>query len=312
MTTRPAKLSQATRRALGLIKSDRVVVAAVVTVSGADVHRYSQLGLHLEQDGIVAGAPAPPPASCGVYASRNLDGWEDKRTDLAKELREISNWAPNWHGSGHHLVSRTIQAWPVEHHAARLLTISAAVLEPWMKDRASVRFRVDQPLHRDDSDFVGNLAFNLRLLREAVGDARIYGADFTDDDFAKIQRVDWQFLPRGSGEEVLKRLAAGRIANEAKMQVAAERIRVLDRLEHDGFIVGIGKFARYFGAKFGTRFVVLENLEYGNAMYLFEENWEVLTQLTRTDLIKRRDPSVHRIPHVRGWQSVVRRFLQKK
>ena len=312
MTPRPSKLTQATRRELELVIGDRVVVAAVVTVSRAQVHRYSQFGLRFKHDGIVTGEPAPPLRECGLSARRNLDGWDDKRMDLAKEPREISTWAPNWHGSGYHLVSRTIEAWPVEHHDARMLTISAAVLEPSTKDGGSVRFRVDQPLHRGDSNFARDLAFNMRLLREAVGEARIYDADLTDDDYALIQRVDWEFLPRGSAEKVLKRLAASRGANKAKMQVAAERIRVLDRLDHDGFIVGVGKFARYFGAKFGTRLVALENLEYGNAMYLFEENWETLTQLTRTDLIRRRDPSVHRIPHVRGWQSAVRRLLQGK
>ena len=87
-------------------------------------------------------------------------------------------------------------------------------------------------------------------------------------------------------------------------------LRVLDRLGHDGFIVGKGKFARYFGASFGERLVALENLEYGNALYVFEENWERLTQLSRTELIKRRDPSVHRVPHLPGWQSAIRKLVR--
>ena len=61
------------------------------------------------------------------------------------------------------------------------------------------------------------------------------------------------------------------------MNVARVRLGVLDRLGPDGFFVGQGKFARYFGARFGNRVVALENLEYGNALYVFEENWEQLT-----------------------------------
>ena len=152
----------------------------------------------------------------------------------------------------------------------------------------------------------------MRVLREAVGDAHVYDADLTDDDFANLQRVDWEFLPRGAGEQVLMRLAARSSATKARLEVASERMRVLDRLEHDGYIVGTGKFARYFGARFGTRLVALENLEYGNALYVFEENWEALTQLSRSELVKRRDPSVHRIPHVRGWQSLIRQLLRNK
>lgn len=312
MTPRPVKLSRAIQRELELVKGDRVVVAAIVTVNLGDIDRYFHLGLRLEQGDILAGQPAPPPRSCGVRARRNLDGWQERRKDLAKEPRELSNWAPNWHGSGHHLVSRTIEAWPVEHHSARMLTISMAVLESPTREQIPVRYRVDQPLHRDGSGFSKDLAFNLRLLREVVGDAHVYDADLTYDDFASIQRVDWELLPRGSGEQVLKRLASGRNPDDARMQVAAERIRVLDSLNHDGFIVGAGRFARYFGAKFGARLVALENLEYGNALYVFEEDWETLTQLSRNELIKRRDPSVHRIPHVRGWQSVIRQLLREK
>lgn len=110
---------------------------------------------------------------------------------------------------------------------------------------------------------------------------------------------------------MLDRLAGRRTANAERLKVAAERLRVLDGLAHDGFIVGTGRFARYFGARSGDRLVALENLEYGNALYVFEEDWESLTQLSRTELIKRRDPSVHRLPHVPGWQSAVRRLVRR-
>ena len=98
----------------------------------------------------------------------------------------------------------------------------------------------------------------------------------------------------------------------SRMKVATERLRVLDRLDHEGFIVGTGRFARYFGARFGDRLIALENLEYGNALYVFEENWEQLTQLSRTELIRRRDPSVHRIPHLPGWHSALRKLARSR
>ena len=177
-------------------------------------------------------------------------------------------------------------------------------------DGALVRFRVDQPLEREADCFAADLRFNLRLLSEAVGDAHVYDADLSDEEFAGIQHVDWEMLPAGSSDRVLAHLASRKTADPARLEVAADRLRVLDRLGHDGFIVGKGKFARYFGARFGERLVALENLEYGNALYVFEENWEQLSQLSRTELIKRRDPSVHRVPHLPGWQSVIRKLVR--
>jgi hypothetical protein len=206
-------------------------------------------------------------------------------------------------------VSREIDAYPVGHHPAKLLTVSALVLEH-LVDGALVRFRVDEPLDKRSASFSADLLFNLRLLREAVGDAHVFDADLSDDQFAQIQHVDWELLPKGSADRVLDRLAGQKEIDAERVKVATERLRVLDRLDHDGYIVGRGSFARYFGAKFGNRLVALENLEYGNALYVFEKSWEQLTQLSRTELIKRRDPSVHRIPHLPGWQSALRTIVR--
>lgn len=309
MTPKPVKLSKAVQRELNRVAGSRVVVAAVLTITAKEVGKYRHLGLRLENGRIKTGSPAPPPPSYGVYARRNLDGWKGKRTDLPKETRDVSSWAPSWNSGGYHLVSREIEAYPVEHHAAKLLTISATVLED-LVDGGLIRFRVDQPLEREADGFAADLRFNLRLLREAVGEAHVYDADLGDEEFARIQHVDWEMLPAGSTDRVLEHLASRKPADTERLEVAAERLRVLDRLGHDGFIVGKGKFARYFGARFGERVVALENLEYGNALYVFQENWEQLTQLSRTELIKRRDPSVHRVPHLPGWQSAIRKLVR--
>jgi hypothetical protein len=309
MTPKKTQLSKAIQRDLARIDGPRIVVAAVLTITADMIDKYAQAGLIEDSGEISAAAPAPPPRSCGIWARRNLDGWQQKHKDLPKEMREVSSWAPNWNGSGHHLVCRSIEAWPVDHHPARMLTISAKILEQ-LKDGAIVRFQIDQPLNRSDPSFAENLQFNLRLLREAVGSAKIYSADMAEDDFANLQHVDWELIPPGSYDRVLERLASRKSATPEQIAVAAQRLKVLEKLDHDGFIVGHGKFARYFGAKFGEKLLVLENLDYGNALYAFEENWEELTQLSRTELINRRDPGVHRLPHLPGWQSAVRKLLR--
>lgn len=308
MTPKPIKVSKALERELERINAQRVVVAAVLTVNRGDLSQYGALGLIWEEGQVKSGPPVLPPPSLGIYARRNLDGWSNKRTDLPKETREVSAYVPSWNSGAYHVVSRDILAYPLEHHPAMLLTISATILEQ-LVDGALVRFRVDQPLDRGAKAFAADLQFNLRLLREAIGEARIYDADLSDDDFARIQRVEWEMLPPGSGERVLQRLASVDRSTPERLKVAGERLVALDSLGHDGYIVGTGKFARYFGAKFGDQLVVLENLEYGNALYVFTENWEQLSQLNRTELIKRRDPAVQRIPHVRGWRGALRRLI---
>lgn len=311
MTDRTVNLSQAVRREVARTGGESVVVATVLTVTFDDVGNYSKVGLHLANGSIATREPAPPPPSCGLYARRNIDGWEETRRDLPKEQREITRWAPSWNSGSYHLISRDIHAYPIDCHPAKSLTISATVIEH-MANAALVRFRVDEPLKKGSKSFSADLQFNLRLLREAVGDAHVFDADLSDEEFARIQSVDWELLPKGSVERVLARLNGHREINPERLKVASERLRVLDRLDHDGFIVGSGRFAQYFGAKFGRRLVALENLEYGNALYVFEDNWEELTQLSRTELMRRRDPSVHRIPHLPGWQSFIRKLVRSR
>ena len=305
------KLSKAVRSQLAAIDSPAIVVATVRTVTRDDIASLGEFNLSDIGGMITAGDPVLLPRTRGLFAARNLDGWVEKRKDLPKELREISSLAPDWNGNGYHLISRSIQAWPLQYHRARLNTISATVLEQ-LRDGALVRFRVDQPLSRDSDTFAVDLKFNMQLLKEAVGDAGVYSADMSDEEFAKIQRVDWELLPSGSVDRALAQLATRPGVSAERMRVAGERLRTLDRLGHDGFIVGTGRFSNYFGAKFGQRLVALENLEYGNALYVFEENWEELSKVSRSELIQRRDPQVHRIPHLPGWQSAIRQLLRRR
>lgn len=311
MTPRSVKLSKAVQKRLAGIAGQRVVVADVVTITRENASRYAHIGIGFEKGTITVSEPAPPPRMSGLCSRRNLDGWEQVRKDLPMETREISHFAPSWHGSGTHLVSRTIDAYPIEYHPARMLSVSATILEP-LRDGALVRIRVDQPLDRNLPHFDRDLQFNLRLLTELIGSASIYDADLSDEEYARIQKVDWELLPLGRREEVLPDMAARKSLDPGRVRVASERLEMLTRLEPSELIVGRGKFSNYFGARFGEHLVALENLEYGNALYVFEENWQLLSQLSRTDLMKRRDPSVHRIPHSRGWQSIIRKLLARR
>lgn len=242
------KLSKVLQNQLVAINSKTVVVATVCTVTNADLASFADLNLSANKGEITAGKPALLPRARGLFASRNLDGWVEKRKDLSKELREISSLAPDWNGNGHHLVSRTIEAWPLQYHRARLNTISATVLEQ-LRDGSLVRFRVDQPLSCESDTFAVDLKFNMRLLREAIGAANVYPADMSDEEFAKIQTVAWEMLPPGSVDRILAQLATRNGVSDERMQVAGERLRTLDRLGHDGFIVGTGRFSNYFGRK---------------------------------------------------------------
>ena len=308
MTPRPVKLSKAVQHRLAAIDGQKLVVTVVLTITRETEPSYAHLGVGFEAGKITVAESAPPPRDCGIWSRRNLDGWTEVRKDLPKEARDISHFAPSWHGSGTHLVSRSIQAYPVEYHPARMLSVSATIIEP-LRDAALIRIPLDQPLDRRHPDFNRDLRFNLRWLKELVGSADMFDADLSDEAYAKIQHVEWELLPPGRRKELLISLTKSSKANPERVRVASERLEVLTKLGPSELILGHGRFSKYFGARFGEQLVALENLEYGNALYVFEQDWTTLSQLSRTELIKRRDPAVHRVPHIHGWQSIIRKLL---
>ena len=67
-------------------------------------------------------------------------------------------------------------------------------------------------------------------------------------------------------------------------------------------IKGTNYFSKYFGAKFSETVVALENIESGNALFVFHQDWEELSKLCRSDLRKVNSSKVTRIIHNGNWK----------
>ena len=165
-----------------------------------------------------------------------------------------------------------------------------------------LKFAIDQVISRRTANFEQELLYNLNLLQENVGAADIFQSTTTLAEYAATVRVDWQLLPPGSVDEVFAAMTAG------KQQISAEqaatmkqRLQVMSRLKPEAFVTGTEGFLRYFGAMFGDDFVVFENLQYGNAIYVMYENWQSLSQRSRVELLAGDSNSFDRIIHKEGW-----------
>src|SRR5918998_4277363 len=79
-----------------------------------------------------------------------------------------------------------------------------------------------------------------------------------------------------------------------------ERYDLLEELRPVAFVNGTGGFSRYFGAKFADDLVVLENVEYGNAIYVMFDEWETLSKRSRTELLEGNTNGFVRIIHRPG------------
>ena len=132
-------------------------------------------------------------------------------------------------------------------------------------------------------------------------------------DYTNTVQIDWEILPPGTVDEVLKRMLEGKRAVSADQRKTMEqRLRVLSRVKPEAYIAGTNGFLRYFGAKFSNNLIVFENLNYGNAIYVMYENWEDLSKRSRIDLLKGDAEGFDRIEHREGWDDKLGALLKRK
>lgn len=111
-------------------------------------------------------------------------------------------------------------------------------------------------------------------------------------------------------EAVAQRLGA--TARPDRLAVVAERFEAMENTGYVAVIVGREGFRRYVGYKYKDDLVVLENFDYGNALYVMYSNWEANSSKPRIDLIAEPDGNFDRVRHVAGWQERVVHLLRLK
>jgi hypothetical protein len=292
-------------RLQGLDQQDDIVVACVKLIRLSDVDKYTQLGLTLRDGKLNVPAPFVPRPQAGRYSHANIAGHEKKRHDLPMVPKDFSFDRPNWGdpSRGSHGVVQTRQVYQVDFYPPKEITLSIALLES-RSEGFVVKFEVDQVLRRHNDGFERDLLYNLNLLQENVGAVNVFPSVATLAEYATTVHIDWQILPPGTVDEVLQGMLRGqrRTLTPDEEGIMRQRIALLLKLQPMDFIAGSDEFLRYFGARFGEDFVVFENLNYGNAIYLMRENWRDLSKKSRVELLAGDRNAFDRIEHREGWE----------
>lgn len=177
----------------------------------------------------------------------------------------------------------------------------------------TAKFAADQVLSRTAPDFDDDLLYNLNILQEVLGAADVFRSEATVAEYLRTVRVDWEILPAGRRvDEVLADMLRNkRPVTAEKQREMLDRLAVLARMNPREYIAGTSEFLRYFGARFEDDFIVFENLNYGNAIYVMYERWEDLSRRTRIDLLKGPREGFERIPHNDNWEKRLRDVLRE-
>lgn len=284
------------------------VVACVKKIPAAELSLYSHLGLSLGPDGLPRfDGMVLPPENAGRYSRWNLVGREIVRRDLPKVNKTFVFEVPNfgdW-SKGTHDVYQIRKVYPRDFVPPKQLELSVSRLDNGAAGNPDFvfRFRVEEVLSPQSSDFERNLFFNLNLLQENAGAADVYPAGAVEADYVATITVAWDILPPGTRDVVLPKLLGKFAGSKETVQTKLiERYDFLRKFNPIAWVAGRSGFQRYFGALIREDLVVFENLDYGNAVYVMFENWKQLSQSSRLDLLKNQHGGFVRIVHRYGWE----------
>lgn len=253
-----------------------------------------------------------PSTNLGPVARRNSFGWDIVHRDQPKETAYRQHhwcWDQYCGRDETERVCRTVDV-PYERYPRTFfpppsveMTVSA--------DSAGKLVLVAQALEIEAGDRLKHI---INLFLEAFGECQVFYKDMTALVFPRLVKLNWTVLPKGKRPwETLQRELEG-IINQAKPAnriVVRERIEYINGFEPSFVAVGQAGFAGYLVFGFPERGVyVLESIYTNNAVYAFGERWEVLSQMTKAEILTD-ELHLRRFIHRHGWEGELAKFLQK-
>lgn len=154
----------------------------------------------------------------------------------------------------------------------------------------------------------------INLFLEIFGECEIKRNDYSSFTPPGLQKVNWKFLPPGEHpwskvKQHLKRSLGNKSDRYSKPII--DRQEFIVNFEPDKIFTGEGGFESYYAYLFeAKKLVVLESIQYGNAIYVFGDDWKVFSQLSKAEVLNN-EVCKDRIIHTCNYQSRFIEFFNK-
>ena len=296
------------------LNEDNFIVASVLKIEKSDINnaKYRNLGLSISDGTLSFNQRFIPNNNVGHFSKKNINGYRIVYKDQPKinktfylgERPVFGDWS-----KGSFSLFATRKVYPYDEIPPRQLSISCELLEETANEY-SMKVAVNFVLNRNDNNYESDLFFALNLLQENVYSVDIFSSSTTREEYLRSLVLSWEIFPPGERDEDFERIINGtRNLSESQAERVRRNYDYLINLEPIEIISGVSGMRRYFGAKYSENLVVFENINYGNAVYVLFENWEELTQLSRTEIQNRPSDQYIRIKHAGNWQRKLERII---
>jgi hypothetical protein len=251
------------------------------------------------------------PGHLGPVSRFNAEGKPVRRRDLEMEY---ASRMIEWHWTEYHGKDQ------VERSDFRFITYKRyprdqvpppSIELEIVRDTAGNQLVVTDSIPYDDAN-AGLLLHAINLCLELFGECHVFTDDLAPVIRAPLRRLNWHVLPPGRHPWAdLRRALAPAIeqAKKGNRPVASRRLETVNDYEPEFAAVGHGGFTGYVILGFPKKnLYVCESTRYGNATYVFEEEWEELSQLSKGQILAE-NRQKERIVHSEGWPEAIRRLL---
>lgn len=177
---------------------------------------------------------------------------------------------------------------------------------------AAGRFAVLSPRIELNESTKVSMTHIINLFLEIFGRCEIFSDSLEEMVSSPLRRLNWRILP--PGKYPWPRLKAQidqllQFVSEGNRKVIEYRLEVINSYGPAFYAIGQAGFKGYIVLGFPDRnLFFLESIYFGNATYVFAENWETLSKMTKAEIITQ-DLHVDRIIHRQGWQQRVHQLF---
>lgn len=277
---------------------DRVVAA--LRVDEGSRNRLVDAGF---VEPITVGQTILPASHIGRIATLNAEGSERIHDDQPQETiyRAIEWTHEQWNGPDTETVTTIVER-PYRRYPRSFIAPPSVELSVKRSNDGAIFICAPERILGENDEL---LIHDINLVLEIIGECELLTPGLLTPLRGNLLRLNWDVLPRGhypwATLQELVRPKIERLAHTAK-PVIEHRLEVVSRYPHEFVAIGRAGFAGYVVFGFPTLGIyVLECTHEGNATYIFGNDWEQLSQMSKAEVLSD-GRHLHRLIHTRNWR----------
>lgn len=248
------------------------------------------------------------PTPIGRVTNYNANGKVVVRKDLPKETKSYPVWWTwkDWQGNEYEEVRyRDVKRYPREHLSPPSLEVEIR------KNEDNELIACIGPFVKGANEVLTLHAINLFL--EVFGFCEVLTDELQTLSVKNTKKLNWDIFPAGKYPWATVKGRLQEVVNNAKVgnrPVINDRFETIEKFEPDFVACGRAGFSDYVVFGFSSLGIfVLESNQLGNATYVFGDDWERLSQLTKSEVING-NLSQDRLVHIHGWHTRISKLLK--